>query len=46
MTKIQISFCTIISNINFAVLKRIHCSGINIYVRIEFLNCYFEAALF
>ena len=38
VTKVKVSFSTIISNINFTVLVRTHCPWVNIDVRIEFLN--------
>jgi len=44
--QIQIGFCAVIGNVNLSVLKRIHCSRININVRIEFLNRYRKTPAF
>ena len=38
MTKVEVSFGTIIGHVNFTVLKRIHCSSVNIYIRVNFLH--------
>ena len=40
MTKVEISFGTVVSNITFPVLIRIKRSGIDINIRIEFLYGY------
>ena len=44
MSEIEIRLCTVIGDKYFAVLDRIHGSGINIDVRIKFLHRYSVAA--
>ena len=40
MTKVKVSFCTVIRNENLSVLYRVHCTWVDIDVRIEFLHSY------
>ena len=44
VTKIQIGLCAVVEHINFAVLERIHRSGIDVQIRIEFLEDNAQAA--
>ena len=46
MPEIEIGFRAVFGYENFTVLIRAHCSGIDVDVRIEFLNCHFDAATF
>lgn len=41
VTEIQICFGAVVSDKNFAVLDRVHCSRINIDIRVELLACDF-----
>ena len=46
VTEIQIGFCSVIRYENFTVLDRIHGTGINIDIRVEFLHGYFITTRF
>src|SRR5215468_626856 len=46
MAKIEISFCAVIEHIHFAVLERIHRSGIDIEIRIKLLEYNAQLARF
>ena len=40
MTKIEISFATVVGHEDFPVFERIHCSGIDVEIRIKLLHRY------
>ena len=40
MSKVKVCFSTIICYEDFSVLNGIHCSRININIRIKFLHCH------
>ena len=40
MTEVKVCFGAVVGNENLAVLIRTHCAGVNIYIRVEFLNCH------
>ena len=46
MAKVEIGFRAVVEDINFAVLVRAHRAGIDVEVRIEFLEGDLEAAIF
>src|SRR4030095_5891837 len=46
VTQIEISFRAVVEHVNLAVLKRIHCSGINVEIRIKLLENYPQPARF
>jgi len=46
MPQVKVRFRTVICNEDFTVLVRAHRAGIDIDIRIEFLNCYFITAVF
>ena len=46
MSKVQISFSTVISDKNFTVLDWVHGSWIDVDVRVEFLHGNFVSACF
>ena len=46
MSEIQIRFCPVIRDINFSMLERVHGSGVNIDVRVQFLYGYGKPSAF
>ena len=46
MAEIEIGFSAIVQHINFAVLIRTHCAGIDIEIGVKFLESNFESAIF
>src|ERR1700681_4742254 len=44
VTQIEIRFGAIVGDINFTVLEGAHGAGIDIEIRVEFLQCYPQAA--
>ena len=46
VTKIEIGLSAVVEHINFPVLERVHRPGINIQIRIEFLENYAQTTGF
>jgi len=46
MSQVQVCFCTVIGNEDFTMLDRVHGSGIDIDIRIEFLHGHFVSTGF
>ena len=46
VSQVKVGLCTIIGNKNFSVLYRVHSTGVDIDVRIEFLHGYFVSTRF
>ncbi len=46
MSHIQICLSTVICHIDFSMLKRVHGTRINIYIRIQFLKCHRHSTAF
>ena len=46
MAEVEIGFSAIIQHVDFTVLIGAHCAGIDVEVRIEFLERDFESAIF
>ena len=38
MAKVKVGFCAVVQHIDFAMLERVHCSRIDIEIRIELLE--------
>ena len=46
MSQIQVCLCTIVCYKNFSVLNRVHCSGVDIDIRIKLLHGYLISSRF
>ena len=44
VTKVKVSFSAVFGNENFTVLNGVHCSGVDIDVRVKLLHCNLVAA--
>jgi len=46
VTKVKVSFSTIVCHVNFTVLIGAHCTWVNVNIRVKFLDSYFKTAIF
>src|SRR5262249_11087313 len=46
MTKVEVGLCAVVQHIDFPMLERIHCSGIDIEIGIELLKNNTQSARF
>ena len=46
VTEVKVSFCAIISYENFTMLNRVHCTWVNVNIRVKLLHCYWKTTGF